>query len=122
MLNLKVSRNNSSVVERLFEAQRVGGAIPSCSTNSPLFLSGDQGERDGLLNRFQAGSIPAAGAIYVERSSMAERQLVELNMRVRFPSLTPISESRLAAMPLALGARFRGCKSHLSDHFHSGLV
>lgn len=26
---------------------------------------------------------------YVERSSMAERQIVVLNMRVQFPSLTP---------------------------------
>lgn len=77
------------------------------------FQSGDQGERGCLLSITQTGSIPVAGANYVERSSMAERIL---NTRVRSPSLTPISECRLAAIPLALGARFRWCKSSHSDH------
>ena len=34
-----------------------------------LFLSGDLGERAGLLNRIKAGSNPAAGAIFLPPSS-----------------------------------------------------
>lgn len=48
-------------------------------TGIKLFRAGDQGERDGLLNRIQAGSIPALGAKFPASSNGRKADFESVN-------------------------------------------
>lgn len=61
---------NSCVAQRSVRSAHIGKVVGSTPTTATkLFSAGDQGERDGLLNRIKAGSIPAPGARFISPSS-----------------------------------------------------
>lgn len=71
---------NACVAQWLERGAHNAGADCSIqSAGTKLFRAGDQGERDGLLNRIQAGSIPALGAKFPASSNGRKADFESVN-------------------------------------------